>query len=899
MNSSIDSRTPRIAVTDSRGLPVRQVAYWRQDSSEFETRVTVQQHDIVGRLVTQRDPRRSTDASAPANLSTTYSLSGRVFSTISVDAGWHVSLLSAPDRPVHSWDSRGNQRWADYDEQMRTLAVFEQTADGQPLCTERCGYGGADPAFAERNQCGRLIRHDDPAGTQLFSAFGLTGGVSELTRYFLCSVELPDWPQFVTECDKLLESGQGATSRSHFNSLGEIIEQTDAKGHRQFLGQTLEGQLREVSLQLAKEIEPKILVSAIQYNAHSQTVQEIAGNGAITTLQYAPDSGRLIRLQTKRSNSVVQDLHYAYDPVGNVLSIEDAALPIRYFANQRVEPINHYVYDSLYQLIKATGWEAGRPNQGPQVLVFDDPAPCANYTQTYRYDRGGNLLELTHQGVQNHGHRLVAAAHSNRCLPVRNGVEPTEEDFRNDFDANGNLLNLQPGQSLRWDLRNQLREVRPVERASGPDDSERYVYGADGMRVRKVRQMQTNTRTLFSEVRYLPNLEIRTHSGTGDVLQVISVQAGRSTVRVLHWESEPPKDTPNDQYRYNLNDHLGSCALELDSSGYVISQERYHPFGTTAWFAGCGDVEASHKTVRYSGKERDATGLYYFGFRYYVAWLQRWLNPDPAGTEDGLNLFAIVKNNPITYFDVDGRVREGINREHLKEEALEYLPPSLSGTPSSANIVSTDSQQLNFPDTPPSPPESTRKTDPFDELMEKLHLTPEKTRSSFISVAEDIGGRPRIAGGGEGEIYESSDGKHVYKKFKGMNQETSIPGSIESEAESFNAYYGAGSATALLEDNQVYLKMIKLDGIPLNEIEKGSIPQHAARALLDMFDEMEKKDLFHKDVQGINFLYSKRDNKVFPVDMAADPYQLAQYSIDVYDRNKIKLLTEFASNVQR
>ena len=97
----------------------------------------------------------------------------------------------------------------------------------------------------------------------------------------------------------------------------------------------------------------------------------------------------------------------------------------------------------------------------------------------------------------------------------------------------------------------------------------------------------------------------------------------------------------------------------------------------------------------------------------------------------------------------------------------------------------------------------------------------------------------------------------------------------------------------------MYLKMIKLDGIPLNEIEKGSIPQHAARALLDMFDEMEKKDLFHKDVQGINFLYSKRDNKVFPVDMAADPYQLAQYSIDVYDRNKIKLLTEFASNVQR
>ena len=57
--------------------------------------------------------------------------------------------------------------------------------------------------------------------------------------------------------------------------------------------------------------------------------------------------------------------------------------------------------------------------------------------------------------------------HSNRCLPVLEGVEPGEEDFRKGFDANGNLLNLQPGQTLNWDVRNQLREVRPVERDSG------------------------------------------------------------------------------------------------------------------------------------------------------------------------------------------------------------------------------------------------------------------------------------------------------------------------------------------------------------------------------------------------------------------------------------------------
>jgi insecticidal toxin complex protein TccC len=137
-------------------------------------------------------------------------------------------------------------------------------------------------------------------------------------------------------------------------------------------------------------------------------------------------------------------------------------------------------------------------------------------------------------------------------------------------------------------------------------------------------------------------------------MQVISVQAGRSSVRVLRWESAPPKDMGKDQYRYHLNDHLGSCTLELDDDGEVISQERYHPYGTTAWFAGRG-VEASYRTVRYSGKERDATGLYYYGFRYYVSWWQRWVNPDPAGNVDGLNIYSMVRNNPINLKDADGR----------------------------------------------------------------------------------------------------------------------------------------------------------------------------------------------------------------------------------------------------
>jgi insecticidal toxin complex protein TccC len=641
--------TPRLSAIDGRGLPVRQVAYWRE-AVETEALIARQLHDAAGRLRAQRDPRQLT----PANLTTLYSLSGQVLSTSSVDAGWRVSLLGEAHQSVLNRDGRGSERRMEYDKLIRPLALFEQAVDGEPLCTERYGYGSSEPAFATRNQCGQLIRHDDPAGTQLFEQFGLSGGVMQQTRHFLRALDSPDWPEPLPDRDVLLETDAGATSRSVFNALGETIEQTDAKGHRQFFAQNLAGQLHEVRLQLDKQPQPKTLVHAIQYNAHGQTEQETAGNGVITALHYAPEDSRLTRLQARRNDERLQDVHYAYDPVGNVISIEDAALPIRYFANQRIEPINRYGYDSLYQLVKATGWEAGGANQGPSFSAFNDPAAVTRYTQTYRYDRAGNLLELTHEGAQKHGHRLLAAAQSNRCLPVLNDVEPDEEDFRNGFDANGNLLALHPGQSLHWDLRNQLREVRAVERDGAADDSERYVYGADGMRLRKIRQTQTNVRTLIAETRYLPNLQIRTHSGTGETLQIISVQAGRSSVQVLHWESEPPNDINNDQLRYSLSDHLGSCTLELDREGLVISHERYHPFGTTAWFAGREEIEASYKILRYSGKERDATGLYYYGFRYYVAWLQRWLNPDPAADAAGLNYFRFVDGNPVMNIDPDG-----------------------------------------------------------------------------------------------------------------------------------------------------------------------------------------------------------------------------------------------------
>ncbi|VVM63846.1 hypothetical protein PS664_01431 [Pseudomonas fluorescens] len=648
MIRSVHTKTPVLQVSDPRGLTVRTVNYWRGSAEQVaQVRYERYLYDVVGRRVAEWDPRLATDDSAPANLVSIHSLSHKALATESVDAGWRVNVFAEAGQLVQVWDARGNTQLTEYDQLLRPLAVFESG------CTQRHEYAGAGEQFAHRNQCGQLIRHDDAAGTRLFEEYGVNGEVLALRQHFLQALDEPDWPVPVDQRNGLLEPGQGVSTAFHFNALGDLTAQVDAQGNRQHFNQTVDGQLREVGLLLNDKVEPQLLAFDIHYNAQGQIERQTAGNQVVSLLDYCPKHGRLIRLRDRRPDGeLLQDLNYVYDPVGNTLSIEDKALPVRFFANQRVEPVKRYTYDSLYQLIEATGWEAGSDNRGPAHL--EDARAVAEYRQLYRHDEGGNLLEVIHHGPQQHGHVLKAAKHSNRCLPMQGGRPPTEAEIAAAFDNNGNLLVLDNTRTLHWNTRNQLHQVTPVERDSQPDDTERYFYGADGMRQRKVRSLQTNARTAVSETRYLPGLETRNVGGA--ILNVITVQAGHITVQVLHWDTRSPRQFANDQYRYNLSDHLSSCSLELDGDARVITRETYHPFGTTALSERGDSSEESYRTLRYSGKERDATGLYYYQMRFYIPWLQRWGSADPAGNIDGLNLYRMVRNNPINWVDDDGLV---------------------------------------------------------------------------------------------------------------------------------------------------------------------------------------------------------------------------------------------------
>ncbi|UXU86128.1 RHS repeat-associated core domain-containing protein [Burkholderia sp. S-53] len=448
------------------------------------------------------------------------------------------------------------------------------------------------------------------------------------------------------------------------------------RGNRQRQHYNVAGQLAGSDLQLAGQSTWQPLLRAISYSAAGQVLREEAGNGVVTDYTYEPQTQRLAELHTTRPpqagrTTLLQALSYQYDPVGNLLAIDDAAKATRHTRNQRVAPASHYSYDALYQLTRATGREnanAGRQSQAlppPIVPLFQEIGELTPYTRTYRYDRGANLTTLQHQGTRSsYTQQMVVARTSNRAVPQTDGLTPG--DVASYFDACGNLKALGASQPLAWDSRNQLQRTTQVVRRGLDDDTEVYWYDGAGQRATKLGTARTSGTTRTERVRYLPGLELRQieQTRTGETLptpverlQVLTLgAAGRQSVRLLHWELGQPSTIENDQLRVSLDDQIGSSMLELDAQADLLTWEEYYPYGGTAVWSARSDTEAKYKYVRYSGQERDATGLYYYGFRYYAPWLARWLNPDPAGPVDGLNLFCMVGNNPVSNQDVGGLV---------------------------------------------------------------------------------------------------------------------------------------------------------------------------------------------------------------------------------------------------
>ena len=668
--------TPTTQVTDNLGRVIQvQCRNKTQSGDETELLTETLSYDIVGNVLARRDARLQVD-----NFTMSYSLTKQLLSSNGVDAGQSWVLNNVLGNPLYQQDAREFETVTSYDPLQRPISTHVSgdygTLDLDHIVS-RSIYGESTPDAEAKNLRGQLLQHWDSAGLNAVGAYTLHSQPLSSTRRLRTEYKAEaNWPEGSGDREVLLEDETFATATS-YDAIGRVVSHTDADANLTQPGYHLSGRLNTLAVTHSGEVEGSFThyVSAITYNARGQRLSINYGNGVSTSYAYEDTTWHLIQLHSQRNSdsTLLQELVYTYDPVGNITQIEDQAWPTTFHNNQQVDPLNTYTYNALYQLVEATGRchkTLGATGEGDALISLpssQDISTIENYVRAYSYDNGSNLTQIQHQASHNWTQDMLVSPGSNRAVAQDGNGTIGEDDVEDYFDPAGNLLNMPGINALHWNYRNQMVQVEKTSQLK-----EWYTYDSAGQRVRKVYENRTNGEH-NTETIYLGELIIeRKHNG---VIGEGTLSEDRRTLRIMddqkqvanreRWEvGNPPDGIVEPTIRYQLENHLGSATMELDTSGLLISYEEYLPYGGTAFWAGKSLAEVSLKRYRYSGKERDElSGFYYYGARYYVPWIGRWLSADPAGTIDGLNLYQMAGSNPIKHVDPTGYGYKDYNEE--------------------------------------------------------------------------------------------------------------------------------------------------------------------------------------------------------------------------------------------
>ena len=623
----------------------------------------------------------------------------------SMEAGERWVLKDVAGNPIRAWDSRGHALRTEYDKLRRPVARYVRGTDAQhsdPRTLnkeprfEQIDYGEGQANAAALNLRTRVYRHRDGAGAVTFG-YDFKGNLLASTR------ELADEYKDILDWSLPQPAGETLATSTAYDALNRptALKTPDQSDTRLTYNEANLLQAIRVNLHGEQNNGQPVwtdFVTNVDYNAKGQRTRIGYGNKVTTTYQYELETYRLTHLLTQRDPSFVDDcpqpskpgwpgcqvqnLHYTYDPAGNITRIRDDAQQEIFFKNQRVEPTADYSYDAIYRLIEATGREhlgqaaIGSPlpptssshTDSPRVGLLHpgDGKAMGRYQQQYVYDEVGNFLKMIHQGtnpaspgwtreyIYQEASLLEPGKKSNRLSSTNIGsgaVEPYTHD------NHGNMTSMPHLSKMCWDFEDQMFVTARQVVNYGMPETTFYVYDAGGQRVRKVTERQNGTRK--AERIYLGGSEIyREYGGDGKTItlerETLHIMDDKQRIALVETRTKGVDALVEKLIRYQFGNHLGSASLELDRNAGIISYEEYYPYGSTSYQAAPSQNEMP-KRYRYTGKERDGeTGFSYHGARYCAVWLARWLSVDPAGLVDGSNLFLYCRANPITLYDPDG-----------------------------------------------------------------------------------------------------------------------------------------------------------------------------------------------------------------------------------------------------
>jgi RHS repeat-associated protein len=295
---------------------------------------------------------------------------------------------------------------------------------------------------------------------------------------------------------------------------------------------------------------------------------------------------------------------YAYDPVGNLLSMAHA--------------------------VSSGGW-----------------------TRFYTYSEPSQIL------AAETGNRL-----STTSLPGDPAGGPYSAKYT--YDAHGDMTRMLHLPAMTWDEQDRMQSTTRQVVTVGTPVTTWYAYDADGQRLVKTTDGQstgTNGDRRSARI-YLGAIELyRTYAADGLTVtlerETLHITDDAHRVTLVETRTIGTDAGLAELVRYQFGNQLDSALLELDDQAEIITYEEYFPFGGSSYQAVRNQTDTP-KRYRFTGKERDEENdLYYHGARYCAPWLGRWTACDPKGMGDGSNLYAYAGDNPVRYADPTGFQTQG------------------------------------------------------------------------------------------------------------------------------------------------------------------------------------------------------------------------------------------------
>ncbi|WP_165456787.1 RHS repeat domain-containing protein [Aquabacterium lacunae] len=688
-------------------------------------------YDGLGRLVSVSDPRQNT---------TTYTYSGfNDLTQRSPDTGELVTV----ENNLGLMAERGKTdesiyQLAQYDKLGRLLRQDDQVGYTQFRYDEFSTVAGSENygkgrltrvteyVFGKGAQSQVLMRYD-PLGRLLSRCQTQSTAPSTCVQ--------PNTAQ-LTAGDAITYTWGGATEGARAGRLKTI---TYPSGRRVVLARDSFGRVSGVSLLNPGASSTVPVLSSITYRTlgvetatHAVTGWVFGANSGQRYVRDYDDAGRIVTYTLGRGQTAqsLYGLHsLSYDEAGRIQAID------RYTGTWSTAVFDH---DDQNRLV-------GHALDGMPLFA-------------YSYDANGN--RLTRQAI-NAQTSYTVAPDSNRIQTVQLPGQTSAQAVVH--DPHGNITQ-DPGAPVGavrfiYDQRTTLPFPRMAQ-TQGPGGLYTYQYNHFGNRIRKTGSSFTNAQG----VTVTPAPEVGGtdtyyyHDEAGHLLAEVDAVT-RKVKREYIWlddipvaivagaNPEQPIDSFNAPTVYYVHaDHLNTPRLVTDAA--KVSRWNWSPLANDA-FGSTMPIDAPRGQVRFvmnlrmPGQYFDReTGTYFNHYRQYNPATGRYLQSDPIGLEGGLNTYAYVGGNPLSYVDANG-LRRGNGAAHRRPPSWSFFGcVGLGCVSSGPNDVSAQlSAELTLGggiEICDPPPEKCDKANPFQPPGLPL---PERAGGLFIGPSIKNDGR--------------------------------------------------------------------------------------------------------------------------------------------------------------